>query len=35
MWVSSLLEMLLALRPHARGPVLGGERNKGEDNEFV
>jgi len=33
--VSSLLETLLVLGPHAHGPVLGGEMNKGGDREFI
>ena len=33
--VSSLLETLLAFRPHARELVFGGERNKGGDRKFI
>jgi hypothetical protein len=32
--VSVLLETLLALRPHAREPVLGGKMNKRGKSEF-
>jgi hypothetical protein len=33
--VSSILETLLVLGPHAHGPILGGEMNEGGDSEFI
>ena len=33
--MSSLLETLLVLGPHAHEPVLGGEMNKGGDSKFI